>query len=197
MNTFNELLRMLYAPDDGAGAGAPPDNSAGDPPAAPPASTPPTPPVDPRPGALDGPYDEARGTKLIENLRAEKAALQEKARKFDELEQANMSDAEKLSNKTTAAEARADAAESKLLRMEIATAKGLTPEQAARLNGSTAEELNTDADSLLALFGQQPPAPPLPASATQVTPVLQPAGAGQELPDETDPAKLASRIPRR
>ena len=41
------------------------------------------------------------------------------------------------------------------LRLEVATDKGLTPAQAARLVGSTREDLAKDADDLLALFPQQ------------------------------------------
>ena len=41
------------------------------------------------------------------------------------------------------------------LRLEVATAKGLTAAQAARLQGTTAEELQADADALLALFPTQ------------------------------------------
>lgn len=41
------------------------------------------------------------------------------------------------------------------IRLEVATSKGLTAAQAARLQGATAEELEADADALLELFPTQ------------------------------------------
>ena len=58
------------------------------------------------------------------------------------------------------------------LRLEVATDKGLTPRQAARLQGNTRDELAADADDLLATFPQQ-------ASNGQ------PAGGGSPRPDPT------------
>ncbi|MEU3285568.1 capsid assembly scaffolding protein Gp46 family protein [Streptomyces longwoodensis] len=51
------------------------------------------------------------------------------------------------------AKAAAEEATRKALVLEVAAEKGLTPAQAARLQGSTKEELEADADSLKALFG--------------------------------------------
>lgn len=48
------------------------------------------------------------------------------------------------------------------LRLEVATEKGLTPAQAARLSGSSKEELAADADALLALFPTATPGTPRP-----------------------------------
>ena len=50
-------------------------------------------------------------------------------------------------------------------RLEVAAAKGLTPAQASRLQGSTREELDADADRLKELF---------PTSATPGTPAPDP-----------------------
>ena len=75
-----------------------------------------------------------------------------KAEKFDEVEAASKSEAEKLAEKLAAAEKRASDAERNALRLEVATAKGLTPAQAKRLVGTTKEELDADADDLLATF---------------------------------------------
>lgn len=46
------------------------------------------------------------------------------------------------------------------IRLEVATAKGLTPAQAARLQGTTTEELEADAKALLELFPQTTPDAP-------------------------------------
>jgi len=48
-------------------------------------------------------------------------------------------------------------------RLEVAAAKGLTPQQAERLHGKTREELEADADALLALFPAAPAGPRNPA----------------------------------
>lgn len=51
------------------------------------------------------------------------------------------------------------------IRLEVAAAKGLTPAQAKRLQGSTREELETDADDLLETFkanGSATPGTPAP-----------------------------------
>jgi len=69
------------------------------------------------------------------------------------------SDTEKLAAELE--QIKAEAAQERLgrLRLEVATSKGLTAQQAARLQGSTPEELEADADALLALFPTTPDAP--------------------------------------
>lgn len=88
--------------------------------------------------------------KELETRLKELEPLAAKARK---LEEASKTEAEKLTERATAAEKRATEAESRALRLEVATAKGLTPAQAKRLVGSTKEELEADADELLSSFG--------------------------------------------
>jgi len=88
---------------------------------------------------------EAR-LKELEPLAAEAAKLRE----------AKKSEAEKLTEKLGAAEKRAAEAEQRLLRSEVAAEKGLTAAQARRLVGATREELEADADDLLASFGTPP-----------------------------------------
>lgn len=87
------------------------------------------------------------------DLEARLKELEPLAAKAKQLEDAKKTESEKLTEKLTAAEKRAVDAESKALRLEVATAKGLTPAQAKRLVGSTKEELETDADELVASFG--------------------------------------------
>jgi Fe2+ transport system protein B len=86
----------------------------------------------------------------LREQRARNAALAEKARKLDEIEQANKSEAEKLAERAAQAEARATALETAAIRNQIALERGLTPTQAKRLMGATREELEADADELLA-----------------------------------------------
>jgi len=75
-------------------------------------------------------------------------------------------------------------------RGQVAAAKGLTAEQAARLNGSTVEELTVDADKLLEAFKPEKPAP-APSRKPQVAMRggLDPAS---ESPDDAD--AIAERI---
>lgn len=75
------------------------------------------------------------------------------AKKLAEIEEASKSEADKAAERLTAAEKRAADAEVQVLRLQVAGEKGLTPSQAKRLVGSTREELEADADELLATFG--------------------------------------------
>jgi hypothetical protein len=79
--------------------------------------------------------------------------LEPLAAKAKQLEDAKKSEAEKLTERAAAAEKRAAEAETRALRLEVAGAKGLTAAQAKRLVGTTKEELEADADELVAAFG--------------------------------------------
>lgn len=88
------------------------------------------------------------------------------------------------------ADQKAEVAAERLLRMrlEVAAEKGLTKAQAARLAGTTAEELAADADELLALFPAAPattapPATPPPATPKPAAPKPDPSqGSRGETP---------------
>jgi hypothetical protein len=90
------------------------------------------------------------------------------------------SEGEKLADKLTAAEQRAVGAEQRALRMEVAQAKGLTASQAKRLVGATQEELEADADELLAAFaaenqdGERPPGRPTERLRSGAVPEAEP-----------------------
>ncbi|MFJ6237927.1 hypothetical protein ACIQH0_28055 [Streptomyces griseus] len=82
-----------------------------------------------------------------------------------------LTDAERLQAEKDAAESarltaerERDEARAEALRITVAASKGLTPKQAARLQGSTKEELEADADELLKDFSPStngtPPPPP-------------------------------------
>lgn len=77
----------------------------------------------------------------------------EAARRLREAEEAEKTELQKMAERAEAAEKRVAEAEGKLLRLEVAQAKGLTAAQARRLQGATREELEADADDLLAAFG--------------------------------------------
>ena len=59
---------------------------------------------------------------------------------------------EKINERLAAAEKRAEAAEIEGRRFQVAAAKKLTPAQAKRLQGTTLEELEADADDLIEAF---------------------------------------------
>lgn len=83
---------------------------------------------------------------------AEKVAADLKAQ-LQKLTDADKSETEKLADRVAAAEKRAEEAEARVIRAEVAHAKRLTPAQAKRLSGSTREELEADADELIETFG--------------------------------------------
>lgn len=112
--------------------------------------------------------DAAR--ELAAMRRALNAANRESAdfrAKLKEFEDRDKSELEKANERATAAETRAAELERNYLRSQVALAKGLPANLAARLQGSTKEELEADADALKALIapnnnnGQPPPRPDL------------------------------------
>lgn len=121
---------------------------------------PPAPPAPP-PAGNEGGGDlgDAGKKALAEERRARREAearlkeLEPIAAKAKQLEDATKSEAEKLTEKLSAAETRAQAAEDRAMRLEVAAKKGLTQAQAKRLVGATPAELEADADELLASFG--------------------------------------------
>jgi hypothetical protein len=79
-------------------------------------------------------------------------------------------------------------------RLEVATDKGLTREQAAELHGTTLEELTAHADRLLKLFPPAPATPPPvpttePPNGQQAAPNGQPAPAAGPKPDPSQGAR--------
>ena len=133
----------------------------------------------------------------VAKLRKEAAAARieaknnaDAAKRLAEIEDANKSEVEKAAQRVADAEARAKAAETRALRLQVAAEKGLTVKQAGRLSGETLEELQADADDFLADLPNPKPTPgdkrPREASA-RVT-------GDDEPPVETDPAKLADAV---
>lgn len=126
----------------------------------------------------DDPFDEERAKAKIAKANAEAANLRKRAKeaedrlaeleaKLAEIDNADKSEVEKLSAKLVDAERKAQEAEQRALRAEVAASKGLTAAQAKRLVGSSLEELEADADELLASFKpqegeQDPPVSPKP-----------------------------------
>lgn len=105
----------------------------------------------------DEEFDAERARKKISKANREAKNLRERLKKFEEAEakrkDAEKSDLEKAAERAEAAEKRAAELELNALRNEVALSKGLTAAQAKRLQGSTKEELEDDADDLLETFG--------------------------------------------
>ena len=106
------------------------------------------------------PASQADLDKLLEAERARFADyddLKTKAAKFDEAENANKTELQRAQEAAQLAEKRAADAEARVLRADVAAAKGVP---AALLSGTTKAELEARADALLAFKGNPPKAAP-------------------------------------
>ena len=77
----------------------------------------------------------------------------DKAKRFDEFEESQKTEQQRLADRAATAEAKVVEIEARALRAEVAAAKGIP---AALLAGSTQEELEASADALLAFRGEKP-----------------------------------------
>ena len=94
-----------------------------------------------------------------QKARAAERDLKAAQARLKELEDRDKSEAEKTAERLADAEKRAEQAELRAMRLEVAAEKGLTPAQAKRLVGASREELEADADDILATFPAAPVAP--------------------------------------
>lgn len=109
------------------------------------------------------------------------------AQKLAELENANKSEIEKATARAEAAEKERDAIRVDALRNAVALSKGLTPTQAKRLVGTTQEELEADADELLAdLKSLTPPVTPAAPSSDGQGNQGDPVGAVKQITSHDD-----------
>lgn len=180
---------FLAAPND-QGGGAPSPDPTTDP-------SPADPTLAPQEGQQE-PFDEARArAKITESNReaqALRARLKEAEAKVSEFEQQGKSEMERAIARAEQAERALAEAEAGRLRMQVAAEKGVPAQLAGRLTGSTLEEIQADADELLAAFPQQQPAAPAPSGR----PVESRPASGDptQSPVEMDPAKLADLVSR-
>lgn len=133
---------------------------------------------------------------------AEKRA-QEAEAKVKEAEDAEKTEVERLTGQVADLEKKLGAATAKSDRFEVAAAKGLTLAQARRLVGDTKEELESDADDLLADLGlknEKDDEGENKPEAEEETPVFARAtedlkgGASPAGEETVDAAKLATTI---
>ena len=89
---------------------------------------------------------------VADRLKREREATKAKYGDYEEL-RARAGEKATLEERVAQIEATARDAEQRALRAEVANAKGLTPTQAKRLVGETREQLEADADELLADIG--------------------------------------------
>lgn len=117
------------------------------------------------------------------------------ARRLKDAEDADKTEVQKLTELAAQHEKAAGESRSELMRLRVAMRKGLTEAQAKRLIGATEEELEADADELLASFGASNAADG-GGMPTRPKERLRSGAAPDEEPEETDPRKLAASLPR-
>lgn len=112
-------------------------------------------------GGFTAPKDQAEFDRMVgERLTRERAKfadyaeLKTKAAEHDKTVEAQKTEAQKLTDRAAAAEAKAIKAERDALVAQTALDKGLTSSQAKRLVGNTKDELTADADELLKDLGK-------------------------------------------
>lgn len=117
----------------------------------------------PKPPAGDDKQQDGKpaDAKYIADLRAENQRYRQsakenadKAQKYDDQIEADKSDLQKAIDRAEAAEKSASLSDQKRLRSEIARAKGLPASMGARLSGATKEDMEADADVILADLDQ-------------------------------------------
>lgn len=140
--------------------------------AAPAATTPATGTTQEAPKAYEAPATQADLDRIVEARLARERAkfgdyddLKAKAAKFDEAENAAKTELQRAQDAVAAEKKRADAAELRVLRAEVAAEKGVP---AALLAGSTKADLEAAADALLAFKGTTPKAPPAEGDGVDV-----------------------------
>src|SRR5690606_34590253 len=139
--------------------------------------------------------------KELEKARKEAAGYRTKLReaepfvkKAQELEEASKTDLEKLQARISELESANGDLTTYKLRREVADAKGVPAAWVNRLKGSTLEEMEADADELVALIPEPKKDDPITVKPREALP--RGGGDPEDIPVDTDPAKLAALIPR-
>ncbi|WP_018503075.1 hypothetical protein [Parafrankia discariae] len=149
----------------------------------------------------DGGGEDGAQRALASERRARRAAekaLKDATAQLQAAADKDKSETQRLQDAAAGAERRAEEAEQRLLRIEVGADKGLSVAQAKRLVGATREELEADADELLATFGGSAKETaaedkPKPRPGGKPTEKLRP-GAAPESEPKVDPGKLAASI---
>jgi hypothetical protein len=94
--------------------------------------------------------DKARKHETRASSQSDYEALKQKATEFDKLTEAQKSDLERLQGDAEKYKGEAEKLQGQLLRRDVAESKGLPAGWASRLVGTTQQELEADADKLMA-----------------------------------------------
>lgn len=119
---------------------------------------------------------------LVKALEAQKATIKDlksKAKRLDDLEESQKTETQRLADRADAEFNRAQEAEAKLLRYEVASEQGIPATAMKFLTGTTREEIEASAKDVLALIGDsgKPRQPkPDPNQGRQAPEVATPAG---------------------
>lgn len=130
----------------------------------------------------------------------ESNAFQDDAKKWREYEAAQKPQQERLAEELAQTKAEAQSARTQLLRHEVATEKALPAEALRLLTGTTREELEESADTLLALIANQSKTKTLAPDANQGQPANDKVGqlTAADLegmsPAEINAARKAGRL---
>lgn len=124
------------------------------------------------------------GKKALDTMKAERNAAKRERdalkAQLDEIEKANMTELEKAQRSAQEAQAELDRIRSQSLRQQVALSKGVPAELVDRLRGDTEDELNADAEALLALIGAPRSPKPDPSQGGSGTSHLPLNGDGIE-----------------
>lgn len=101
------------------------------------------------PQSFDAEY-VAKLRKEAAKYRTEAKELATKAKSYDELQESQKTELQKAQEAASAAEKALQDAKAEAMRSKVAASKGLPPSIADRLRGSTLEEMEADADAVLA-----------------------------------------------
>lgn len=136
----------------------------------------------------DEPFDAERAKALIDKLRNEVKELKPKAKKAEELteaeqkrKEAEMTELDRLNKQLADAQAELKRSQLAVLQRDAAAKLNLPAELAPRLKGETLEELEADAKELAKLLPKQPP---------HVTPTNPGGGSGNQETDEQKRRRL-------
>lgn len=99
--------------------------------------------------------------------------LEPKASEYDKLAEAQKTEQQKAAEARQAAEARATEAETRLLRYQVAAAKNLPADLVQFLTGSSQEDIEKQADALVARLGEtKPQTPSFDGGSRQTAPTV-------------------------
>lgn len=119
------------------------------------------------------------------------------AKRLKEIEDKDKSESDRLKEATATERARADAAEAKALRFEVALAKSVPSNLMKFLTGDTQEEIEASADELLAAIGSDKGNGSGTDSGKPKEKLRTGARSSEGDETEMDPAKLAAKIRER